>query len=439
MALPKRWRDFVTRYRAHQDYWFFPKGRQVNSPDLLEILRVFAEFDGQAWDAQAILHRLKAEKLSSGALAVPRMIKRALENMGMLWVNQAGEIRITPFGNRYLDSSDRQAMLDRHLWRYSLPNPLNTRPGRTSLFPHAFLIRTLLRVGDRISHDEFVLFVARARQATDIDLVVADIKGWRKLSASQRGEVKGRLGQLRRTIEGDSSYSIGFHLCASDIELWTDEDHRIGIKIVDGKRQTLIDRLDIHQEVAVPIEFENAAQCVAVFGDPEAVSEGPEAVERYLDASRYTKAVEAFAALPPIARNGKSVEEFREEVFLEKDLEDYLEKNLDLIETGLKKEGMGRQHSTVVGIIDLFARAKNGDLVVIELKKGRASDKVFGQLCRYVGCITKHYADPKQTVRGYIIGSDIDEKLEYAASVLGEPSVRPPSHHERSNSAQGWP
>lgn len=126
--------------------------------------------------------------------------------------------------------------------------------------------------------------------------------------------------------------------------------------------------------------------------------------------------MEAFAQLPISARRGKTVEQFRDEVFLEKDLEDYLEHNLHLIEPGLQFDR--RQYGTQAGVIDIIATAENGDRVVVELKKVRASDKVFGQLCRYMGCIKAHHALPGQRVRGFIVGSEIDQKLRYAASVV---------------------
>jgi len=109
-------------------------------------------------------------------------------------------------------------------------------------------------------------------------------------------------------------------------------------------------------------------------------------------------------------------DDFEKSQFLEKHLEDFLELHLDKVEPGLKK--IGRQYSTTLGPIDLFARATNGDLVVIELKKGRAADKVFGQICRYVGCIIEDYAENDEHVRGIIVGRELDVKLQYAAKAV---------------------
>jgi hypothetical protein len=52
--------------------------------------------------------------------------------------------------------------------------------------------------------------------------------------------------------------------------------------------------------------------------------------------------------------------------------------------------------------------------VVIELKKGSTADKVFGQVCRYIGCIKEDHADDGEEVRGFIVGREMGEKLKYA-------------------------
>src|SRR3546814_10105813 len=56
---------------------------------------------------------------------------------------------------------------------------------------------------------------------------------------------------------------------------------------------------------------------------------------------------------------------------------------------------------------------KTGGYVVIELKKGRAADKVFGQLSRYMGWVKKNLAGDAP-VAGMIVGTSIDDKLRAA-------------------------
>ena len=82
-------------------------------------------------------------------------------------------------------------------------------------------------------------------------------------------------------------------------------------------------------------------------------------------------------------------------------------------------EAVGQQYDTgSVGRIDLLCIDDSSDsLVVIELKRGRPSDEVVGQMARYVGWVRKHLANGKN-VYGFILAPDFDEKLKYAASAI---------------------
>jgi len=75
---------------------------------------------------------------------------------------------------------------------------------------------------------------------------------------------------------------------------------------------------------------------------------------------------------------------------------------------------VGRQYPTLIGPIDLLARDRQKRYMVIELKKGKASDRVFGQLQRYRGYIKKELVPKNRDVRGAIVAQEIDNKLKYA-------------------------
>lgn len=53
-------------------------------------------------------------------------------------------------------------------------------------------------------------------------------------------------------------------------------------------------------------------------------------------------------------------------------------------------------------------------LVVVELKRGRASDSVVGQTLRYMGYVDEMLANPDQTVRGAIVASEGDDRIKRA-------------------------
>ena len=53
-------------------------------------------------------------------------------------------------------------------------------------------------------------------------------------------------------------------------------------------------------------------------------------------------------------------------------------------------------------------------LLVVELKKGRASDSVVGQAMRYMGYVKEELAEKGQTVQGAIIALDDDQRIRRA-------------------------
>lgn len=106
----------------------------------------------------------------------------------------------------------------------------------------------------------------------------------------------------------------------------------------------------------------------------------------------------------------------------ESDLRDYLAKNLQVIEPGLRlyeEEGITGVEFPVGGrFIDILTVDCNGNCVVIELKVSRGYDRVIGQLLRYMAWIQKNQAEPEQKVRGIIVAREISEDLILACSLM---------------------
>ncbi len=108
---------------------------------------------------------------------------------------------------------------------------------------------------------------------------------------------------------------------------------------------------------------------------------------------------------------------------LEKHLEDFLVSNWDRTELATKyrlfeQDGeVAQQFPTDTGPIDILAETLDGSaLVVIELKRGRVSDRVVGQTLRYMGYVKD--LDPSREVRGLIIGTEEDLGFQRALSVV---------------------
>jgi restriction system protein len=107
---------------------------------------------------------------------------------------------------------------------------------------------------------------------------------------------------------------------------------------------------------------------------------------------------------------------------LEKYLQDFLVSNWAKTDLGKKydiytMDGVqaGQQFVTDTGPMDILAVSKDGtELLVVELKKGRASDAVVGQVQRYMGYLMDELAEPHQTVKGVIIALEDDLKIRRA-------------------------
>ncbi|MGA3145214.1 MAG: endonuclease NucS domain-containing protein [Verrucomicrobiota bacterium] len=115
-------------------------------------------------------------------------------------------------------------------------------------------------------------------------------------------------------------------------------------------------------------------------------------------------------------------------ISLEKQLEDFLESNLELIEPGLRlyvdeDKHKGRQYPTDIGIIDLLCCRLDGSFLVIELKRGKAAREAIGQISGYVGWVIYEIAKGKP-VHGLILSHKEDLSLEYAVSANPNLSLR---------------
>jgi restriction system protein len=114
---------------------------------------------------------------------------------------------------------------------------------------------------------------------------------------------------------------------------------------------------------------------------------------------------------------------------MEKHLEEFLVANWAQTELGKEfdiysedGEQVGQQFQTDTGPLDVLAISKDKKrLLVVELKKGRASDAVVGQTLRYMGYVMNELAESDQTVIGAIIALEDDARIRRALAMV--PSI----------------
>lgn len=106
----------------------------------------------------------------------------------------------------------------------------------------------------------------------------------------------------------------------------------------------------------------------------------------------------------------------------EKDLQNFLAKNLSLIEPSLslylEEEISGIEFPVGNRFIDILAIDSKNNFVVIELKVSRGYDRVVGQILRYMAWVRKNHAEENQKVRGIIIAREISDDLLLACSEI---------------------
>lgn len=427
--LSPQWKKFVATYSANHAYWYQPKGLAVTVEAVEARLAPLKEFEGtRPWkDCQADyvkrLNDLGVSKADGPALG--RMLKQVLTVLGLAWVDPNELVEITPAGTLFLNapnSEEKAAVLAKQSLRYQFWNPSigsRTHAG-IHLHPVPFLVRLLQTIDGPLATDEYDLFAAKAAAIGDVDRVADQIESYRTLAKEVRAEISrqclafqiggSKRGSMLETLQKNRSYAM---------RMWTlsdllDGDGRGGLQLrKSALRGPLRAWLDDYAANGTYIEFDTEKAFLAWMGDVDLRPNEATALDIY------TSRGDVDAAAGIKKRMGASAAEvgnFRRMLMTEKQLEDQIETNWTNFSkfVGRDLKFIARQYETTVGPIDILALdRKSGRYVVIELKKGRAADKVFGQLSRYMGWVRKNLAKGGD-VDGMIVGSEIDDKLRAA-------------------------
>jgi len=433
LVLPKEWRTFANRYGADRAYWYVPKGLAVTADALKPRLEVLKEFEhGKAWRdcQQAFIQRLNEKGISEaeaeweeGGAPLARMLKQVFVMLGLAWVDSDDRVEITPAGDKFLTDNDPGGVLSDQMSRYQFTNPsvASNAHKAITLHPIPFIGEVLRSIeGQSVTANEYILFVSRAKTFADVDSIIEHIQAFRELSEAMRQLIVDtcdayKLPGIRRssiynTIRLDRSYALKMFALSRLVQI--NEDGGLGIR--KGALKHYRSYLPDYGRDGAYIEFANEKDWIAYFGDPNASPTIDTALEYYVNKGDVAAAI---ATEKKTAKSAKELADFQDMIVSEKAVEDYLENHLDVIGQRIdrKLKLVGRQYSTTVGPIDLLTvDTKTGEYVIIELKKGRSADKVYGQCSRYMGWIRKNLAKDGEKVHGVIVAREIDDKLKAA-------------------------
>jgi hypothetical protein len=439
------WRRFCADYLASQGFWYVPKGEAVNDlPRIKARLALLRErFDRRPWRATQLdyVRELRRSGLfaprargqeSEDRAAIARMVKVVFDTLGLAWVDEDDAVFISPAGTAFLESSSPEDVIEGQLWKYQFWNPAirGDQYAGIHLFPYALLTEVLLSVEDGVTPEEYNLFVCRAAREDSARQVIAQIERWRRLDERSQARVISYLDsvstQSAKTGDRVSLYTrvarcqpYAWALFSSSNQ-FIERTHGF-LRILEGKVPLAKQRLERHQRDSTFIRFENEKEWFSYYGDNTVENSYATALSVYETRYDIGRAVEALRGARERALVDPSLtdETFISTVVRERVIEDVLEHQLHLLEPGLtlfvEGETSGRQYQTERGIIDLLARDTSGNWVVIELKRQRAGDKVMGQTLRYIGWVRDNKLEPRQEVRGIIVGRQIDLNLVSAA------------------------
>jgi restriction system protein len=234
-----------------------------------------------------------------------------------------------------------------------------------------------------------------------------------------------QFGMTSRVSAGlacGQTWTLGFGLQKNDL-----------IVSPNGQGQYQIGRItgDYYYQAGGPLPHRRPVDWVTGLIDKTALSDG---LRRSLATQgtvtrleEHASEIESFLGLsrrPELVAPDPSVEN-PSAFALEKHLEEFLVANWSNTELASKydiyeEDGVliGKQYTTDTGNLDILAISKDkSELLVIELKRGRVSDVVVGQIQRYMGFVKEELCEPGQTVRGIIIGLDDDVRVRRALSV----------------------
>ncbi len=431
--------EFLRAYRTCRSYWYVSKARVLdddNVSDMAATLEViFDRFLGERWNRQtqsALLDALSAKELvhpyrrrdeqtEADYTALARITKTLLGFLGFLWVKDDAELVVTDAGLELLVADEPHKVVDRQVAKYQYPNPSLRRryvSDFEGLLPHVFLLQVLQRVGYYLSGSEFELFVNLAQSHDDLDRICAYIECWRDLTDEQQQAVlEVAQGVTRadarapryRTIHLNASYQKGFHCYPRYLERENGGVRAASEEVIDHLAR------EWSQDLRV-LSFDSDEDWFAYYGDPSQEPSWFRFLCKGLEVAGSSD--EADELLSDYADKLEELSEEEQQGVqrqrLEKKIEDFYADALDQIEPGLRLVPNGRQHSTVIGRIDLLCEAADGKFVVVEIKKDEADDAVFGQLLRYIGWVHRMMPGGRSNVRGIIVARGFPPRALYS-------------------------
>ena len=209
------------------------------------------------------------------------------------------------------------------------------------------------------------------------------------------------IGDVVLCPDGKGNYYVG--------EVASDYRYQKGSKLPHQREVKWFPKTISREEMTEPLK--NSAGSIGTVSE---ISKYSEEIEALLSGSKPASIVATDETIedPSLFALESHLEEFLVENWKQTELGKYY----DIYEED--GEMVGQQYPSDTGPIDILAISKDKkEILVVELKKGRVSDAVVGQIQRYMGYVKDELAEKGQEVKGIVIGFEDDLATQRALSV----------------------
>lgn len=337
-------------------------------------------------------------------------------------------IFITDAGKEFLNNAEdieiANAIFLNQIKKFQLWNPtIDNKYIDCKIRPYYLLLEIATRVDNYFSKIEYVLFITKIKSHKEIEIenAVNLIKEFRALEPDRQKDYlqeiidldKRKFKKRKRTnlerLLDSAPKEIACYGYGGNIEQGT--GRFVGnFVLTDLKRAKK--ELEIFELNPKFIEFkDDKLAWISHLGSLDGLSL-ESIIEMYLDSGMSIDTIKI-----QLGSKSDLADSIQDKIY-EKEIEEYYVKNIELIDSELEvilQPSYGRQFSTHIGPIDILCiNKKTNEYVICELKRGQTSDETVGQLLRYMGWVYEHLANFESNVKGILVGSDFDKKLDYA-------------------------
>lgn len=359
------------------------------------------------------------EQTKNDTLANFRNHINLCRKLGFAYINREKRLFISDMGLEFLNAQNMNEIknvFEKQIRRLQFSNPSINFSEETDIreylefkiFPYFYTIELILSLKEKhLTVDEYILFVSFAKNHKDIPISKKLINAFRSLTHEKQQKVikEANISQPHKT---QGNVTLGVFGISQTFKY-----HENKVVMIDESYARL--QLDTIYKEMYYVEYQTFEEWFYYMGRYEEIVSSQEVIAQYVRRGETEKA-EQFVETIDDRKEREKAKKQTKELLKEKEIEDILKNNISLLgEEGLKV--VQNQYKTEVSLIDILCTDSEG-YVVLELKRGRTSDDVVGQILRYMGWVRDNMT-PEKIVRGIIVIAHETVDLKIKKAVRG--------------------